>query len=208
MRSQHSKNKSPQVWVTLAFCLLSSGCGNLSGLGGAVQYGCKAPSGVQCQSVSGNYFKSAQGAARLLSMGESTKSARPAALTKVSFETYNGFSAQGPNDASVGYSPVPLRSPPRILRLWLKAWEDADHDLVDQSYVYVRVDQGKWKLDHVQRQVREAYAPLRPPARESATTATAPVGLSKATTGMNDQGNASPIQGLEAAVPASAIDAR
>ena len=62
-------------------------------------------------------------------------------------------------------SPVSLRSPPRILRLWFKPWEDADHDLYDQGYVYVQIDAGQWQIEHVQRQIRDAYTPLKAPPR-------------------------------------------
>jgi hypothetical protein len=42
---------------------------------------------------------------------------------------------------------------------------DADHDLHDQSYVYVQVDGGSWQVEHVRRQIRDAYAPLKAPPR-------------------------------------------
>ena len=66
---------------------------------------------------------------------------------------------------------MPLRSSARILRLWFKPWEDADRDLHDQGYVYVRVDDGQWLVEHAQRQIRDAYAPLRPPPPASARPA-------------------------------------
>jgi conjugal transfer pilus assembly protein TraV len=49
-----------------------------------------------------------------------------------------------------------------VLRLWIKPWEDADRDLNGESLVYVQVDNGRWLVDHVQRQAREPYAPIRP----------------------------------------------
>jgi conjugal transfer pilus assembly protein TraV len=64
---------------------------------------------------------------------------------------------------------MPLRSSARILRLWFKPWEDADRDLYDQGYVYVQIDGGQWLIEHAQRQIREAYAPLRPPPRSAAS---------------------------------------
>jgi len=76
-------------------------------------------------------------------------------------------------------SSIPIRSSARILRLWFKPWEDADRDLHDQGYVYVRVDDGHWLVEHAQRQIREAYAPLRPPAR-AAGIATEPRDASSA----------------------------
>jgi conjugal transfer pilus assembly protein TraV len=74
-------------------------------------------------------------------------------------------SAPGVRNASPDAAPpLPLRSAPRILRLWFKPWEDADRDLYDQGYVYVQVDGGRWLVDHAQRAIREAYAPVRAPA--------------------------------------------
>ena len=68
---------------------------------------------------------------------------------------------------------MPPRSSARILRLWFKPWEDADHDLYDQGYVYVQIDSGRWLVEHVHRQIREAYAPLRPPPRATAASSDA-----------------------------------
>ena len=38
-----------------------------------------------------------------------------------------------------------------------------DGDLMDQLYVYVPVDNGRWLVDHTQRQIRDAYAPIKAP---------------------------------------------
>jgi conjugal transfer pilus assembly protein TraV len=51
---------------------------------------------------------------------------------------------------------TPLRAGPRVLRLWIKPWEDADRDLNGESLVYVQIDNGRWLVDHVQRQARDA----------------------------------------------------
>lgn len=191
--------------------LLAGGCGNMSGLGGSAQYACKAPAGVQCQSVSGNYFNSVRNTKRLPTADKSSARLPSTALTKASIDAANTMAALGGADGP-GYAPLPLRSPPRILRLWIKAWEDADHDLVDQSYVYVRVDQGKWKLDHVQREIREAYAPLRPPAKETVATAplstpvaAGPIAGAPAASGTV---NGTPLQGLDTPVSGDVIGAR
>ncbi|WBS00160.1 TraV family lipoprotein [Pseudoduganella sp. SL102] len=125
--------------------LALTGCGNLSGLDGSPKFSCKAPEGVHCASVTANYHNRA---------ADGTRQASPAASAT-------------PESAGVamrpGLDPVALRTPVRVLRLWIKAWEDSDHDLVDQSYVYVRINEGQWQVAHVQRAARESYAPLRPP---------------------------------------------
>jgi conjugal transfer pilus assembly protein TraV len=133
--------------------LALTGCGNLSGLDGSPKFSCKAPEGVHCASVTANYHNRVVEGAR-----HPTRLVTQAASAK-------------PESAGVampaGLDPVALHTPVRVLRLWVKAWEDSDRDLVDQSYVYVRIDEGQWQVDHVQRAARAAYTPLRPPAASS-----------------------------------------
>ena len=155
-------------------CLLLplSACMNMSGLGGDSKYACKAPEGVACDSVSGTY-------ANALHHNLPSQQARrsPAARQEDSGEPAPPATARAPlsataGDAAPGVTPSPLRSQARILRLWIKPWEDADGDLYDQGYVYVQVDNGQWLIDHVQRRIRDAYAPLKPPPQSAADTAT------------------------------------
>ncbi len=58
---------------------------------------------------------------------------------------------------------APIRSAPRILRVWFAPWEDNDGDLHDQSYVYLGVDAGKWQIEHTRRRITDAYRPVRAP---------------------------------------------
>ena len=143
------------------------GCANMSGLSGSSDYACKAPEGITCDSVSGTYANAIQDnlpsqrprSAALMSASGSAALPAPGTLALPS----------GPASASTtSGSPMPLRSSARILRLWFKPWEDADRDLYDQGYVYVQIDSGQWLIEHAQRQIREAYAPLRPPPRGTA----------------------------------------
>ena len=67
-----------------------------------------------------------------------------------------------PSEEALGYAAAPLRASPKILRLWIKSWEDADRDLNGESLVYVQIDSGRWLVDHVQQRARDAYAPIRP----------------------------------------------
>ena len=147
-----------------------SACMNMSGLGGDSKYACKAPEGVACDSVSGTYANAvrnnlpSQRAQRSAVTEKGESEPRPStssARTTVS-------TASGNTDD--GTTTGPLRSQARVLRLWIKPWEDADGDLYDQGYIYVQVDNGQWLIDHVQRQIRDAYAPVKPPP--STTTAT------------------------------------
>ncbi len=145
-----------------------AGCMSLSGLSGNSSYACKAPDGVTCQSVSGTYANAVANnlpAQRTRATTTATPASAPPS-SAASTPTVRNASADA---AQV----LPLRSAPRILRLWFKPWEDADRDLYDQGYVYVQVDGSRWLVDHAQRAIREAYAPVRAPAGR-ATTDTAP----------------------------------
>jgi conjugal transfer pilus assembly protein TraV len=148
--------------------LLQAGCSSLSGLSGSSSYACKAPEGVTCDSVSGTYanamqnnLPSQQGRAidrALPTRDRQTPSKQGAASNRAT-------ATNAPATIGLPPTPIELRSAPRVLRLWFKPWEDADNDLYDQGYVYVQVDPGRWQIEHVQRQVRETYAPLKPPPR-------------------------------------------
>lgn len=141
--------------AALALCISLSACANISGLGGSAEYGCKAPQGVQCDSVSGNYHNALQNnlpsqrQRRQVDATDSIAASRAQTIAPNSRVTAGGAS--------------PLRSQARVLRLWFKPWEDTDHDLYDQGFVYVRIDDGRWLIDHAQQRLRDAYAPIRPP---------------------------------------------
>lgn len=140
-----------------------AGCANMSGVGGNSSYACKAPEGVTCDSVSGTYANA---------IHNNLPSQRPRAGAAPGPAVSAPPPVRGdkaPRVAASLQSPTPLRSSARILRLWFKPWEDADRDLYDQGYVYVQIDAGQWLIDHAQRQIRDAYAPLRPPPRSTSS---------------------------------------
>lgn len=159
--------------VALAGMLALSGCSNLSGLGGGSKYACKAPEGVACDSVSGTYANALHNnlpSQRQQQSAETPKSSEPSQSTvprRAPLATAPAVATTStltPLDQGAN----PLRSQARVLRLWTKPWEDADGDLYDQGYVYVQVSTGQWLIDHVQRQIRDTYAPLRPPPKTAA----------------------------------------
>ncbi len=151
--------------LALPFTLV--GCMSMSGLSGSSDYGCKAPEGVTCDSVSGTYANAVHNnlpsqRARRPATANPSEGAAPMRGASISASAASAAAMAEPVA-----SPSPLRSSARVLRLWFKPWEDADRDLYDQGYVYVQIDAGQWLVDHAQRQIRDAYAPLRPPPRSS-----------------------------------------
>ena len=159
-----------------AVCLLLplAACMNMSGLGGDSKYACKAPDGVACDSVSGTYANALHDN---LPSQQAQRSARRQKETSEENATPTlgrPISSATANLSGMAVTPSPLRTQARILRLWIKPWEDADGDLYDQGYVYVQVDNGQWQIDHVQRQIRDLYAPLKLPPKPATEAATDP----------------------------------
>src|SRR5581483_632804 len=160
---------SSRFVATAIACALMSGCASMAGVGGTSEYGCKAPEGVKCDSVSGTYYNSVQNNLPSQRQGGPATPQDQAAPTRMQALGGNRSVATGAsvmpvvaplatNSGSVlppaAYTSMPLRSAARVLRLWVKPWEDADGDLMDQVYVYVPVDNGRWLVDHTQRQIR------------------------------------------------------
>lgn len=156
---------SPMLALSAAAFGLTA-CTSMSGLSGSSSYACKAPEGVTCDSVSGTYANAVQN--NLPSRRQ--RRAAPGSSEHPGSAQASTAAASAPAvTVSMPPTPVSLRSAPRILRLWFKPWEDADHDLYDQGYVYVQIDAGQWQIEHVQRQIRDAYAPLEAPPRASSS---------------------------------------
>lgn len=167
MNTRTSTHALRSIMLPAGLCLSLTGCMSLSGLGGSTDYACKAPDGVTCDSVSGTYANAVQNnlpSERLKRRAESKVGVVSGEAVDASTLTTNRASTHLASPAALT---TPLRSSARILRLWFKPWEDADHDLYDQGYVYVQIDAGQWLIDHAQREIRNAYTPLRPPIKKT-----------------------------------------
>jgi conjugal transfer pilus assembly protein TraV len=124
----------------LLMALMLAGCAStLSGVGGVDGYACKAPEGAMCTSVSGIYANSAQGILKPAKPSEQkAPQGEPAAYGATPLAPGRPVAASNS-----------LRSNPRVLRLWIAPWEDADGDLHEQALVHVVVDTGRWLIEHV-----------------------------------------------------------
>jgi len=167
------------VSLAVVTTIVLSGCASsLSGVGSTESYACKAPIGAQCTSVSGVYANANPVAAHavrdvalpsqnlLATMAgpAPARQATPAPATGTSMVPPAGASAS----AATAPSPAALRSAPRVMRLWIAPWEDADGDLHDASFVHVVIDTGRWLIERVRPASRTkldiATPPLTPPA--------------------------------------------
>ena len=137
------------------------GC-SASGLDAKSTFGCKAPDGVTCMSVTGVYATSRANALPGQQPATPDRGAGSAPAPAPSQATgREQAAAASVARGSAPTSGTPLRSPPRVLRIWIAPYEDSDGDLHDQSHVYVTVDPGAWQIEHTRRTIRDRFAPIR-----------------------------------------------
>ena len=179
MMLAHPSAHSRLVALLAAAAVLGlSGCAStLSGVGGTATYACQAPVGAQCTSVSGVYANAGQGARQLLG----TQQPRPVASGALgAAPTPSAITAPTPSPA---VAPAPLRTAPRVLRLWIAPWEDSDGDLHEASTVHVLIDHGRWLMEAVRPAPRGPRMGVTPPTTVTTSPAnTAPSGPIQAIT--------------------------
>ena len=180
--------------LAVASTIVLGGCASaLSGVGGTEGYACKAPIGAQCTSVSGVYANANVNAntsanSDLLELRTMHEAHRPQGLLATQFipvatlETAPAASAATspvlPSGASVAATASPatqaLRSPPRVLRLWISPWEDADGDLHEASFINVVIDTGRWLIERVRPAPRSRLDIATPPLAASSSPTAIP----------------------------------
>ncbi len=152
-----------------------SGCASYSGLDADSKFSCKAPDGVTCMSVSGIY---ANAKANNLPAqrqkhddGQPKGPAEPVSGRGVPREygaPENSVAMLGttektsPKAMSAPNSGAPLRTPERILRVWLAPFEDQEGDLHDQKYFYVTVNSGAWTIEANRVNIRQKFQQVYP----------------------------------------------
>lgn len=152
---------SPVAAVAIAL----SGCASMSGLDAFDSYGCKAPEGVSCISVSGTYANSNPGGR--LSRGPSAPAKSPGDAPAI----YGAASVALAQPAAPGSTTNAIRSNPRLLRVWIAPWEDSDGDLHEEGYVHMVVDNGRWLIEHVRSAARSNVDAVAPPVAPAADAA-------------------------------------
>lgn len=135
-----------------------SGCSSMSGFDAKSEFACKAPDGILCESMSGIYAN-----AQAKNLPGQRVNARGEAPVELSQAKAGSNVMTKPI-----YSGTPIRSAPRLLRVWFAPWEDTDGDLHDQSYVYLPVDSGRWLIEHNRRRIQDNYRPVRAPSNVTA----------------------------------------
>jgi conjugal transfer pilus assembly protein TraV len=183
----------------------TAGCGSLSGLDAGSSFGCKAPDGISCQSVSGTYANAAADnlpsqhtkaraqADQQTAYGpaEPLRTPRPAGDADSTLNRPAQYAIISPGSMGALDSGPPLRSPEHVIRVWVAPYQDADGLLHDQSYIYSTVTPGKWLIEHNNAAIRSKYQnvralnPKEAEAAEPPGTQTNTYGAAQTSTGTN-----------------------
>jgi len=136
--------------LAILFATLA-GCMSLSGFDASNSFSCKAPDGVLCESMSGIYANAQQNNLP----GQSVKHSNDFSASAEAVQGKENLVLTMPLSSG-----TPIRSAPRVLRIWLAPWEDSDGDLHDQSYLYLTVDAGHWLVEYQQRRIQDSFKPV------------------------------------------------
>ena len=142
--------------VTLA------GCSSLAGVGGSTEYACPMPEGATCKSVSQTYRDSYRTpAASATSATSSASSGGEAAYAYSSSEATVSKPKTPMLAAEVG---TPSLTGPRLMRILFAPWTDVDDNLMEEHRVFVKIEESRWRLDHVKASLYRTYGPIAPPS--------------------------------------------
>lgn len=157
-------SRSVTLLTLIAAGLGLAGCGSMTGFTEAEgHFACKAPPGVSCKSVSGVYANAQVGNLPGLRAGSGGSD-----VTSVSRPTANPPSTYVADPVPIALPGVPIRTQPRMVRIWVAPWVDDEGDLHDQSYIYMVVSNGRWMVDSSRKEtVQRTLKHLRAPANAS-----------------------------------------
>jgi conjugal transfer pilus assembly protein TraV len=119
------------LMLLAAGVLAVPGCGH-------PKYACGVPDGLGCTPLAAVYDRAASGAlarTHAPAEGENVPSTRDAPPT---------LAATGAPLIESIQPGAPLLTRPRHVRVWVNRWEDGAGDLHDETYLYLRLDPGRW----------------------------------------------------------------
>ena len=114
----------------------------LAGCASSPKYACGVPEGVGCKPVGEVYEASVTGT---LARGRVTPDEEDEDGEHETAERPLAEPANTPVVATVQPGD-PLLTRPRHIRVWINRWEDKAGDLHDETYLYLRLDNGTWRL--------------------------------------------------------------
>lgn len=146
------------LFLTLLFLpLLITGCAT-------PKYACGVPDGIGCKPLSEVHRMAKDGTLKMHAAPNNREEAPPKETSNVlsDVEKLAGGANAKPADTTKPNTEVPPRTvpevvtvtpgapiltPPRTLRVWIARWPDEDDTLHDETYLYLRLDSGRWLME-------------------------------------------------------------
>jgi conjugal transfer pilus assembly protein TraV len=217
--AQRPRRLLPMVVLAVASALLSGCAGTLTGYKSETEHTCPSDTakGLPCTPVSEVFRRSMAGQLP----GQTGEAASEA--SNGSNRSPRSYAAQGAsgaaNLATAAMRPpmtsgMPVRTAPRVLRVWFAPWRDDLDVLHDQRHSYLTLDTGRWLIEHNQQRVIQQFAPTRllqgaageaadAPAPQSGNRPSAQVPATPAQRAANPSAASLPFPGLPAAPSAA-----
>lgn len=111
----------------------------MAGCSTAIKSRCPGPGGLSCMSQSQIYEAVTDGSLETFQLRESGVN------ETTSIQATAAEEAALPVTRSVAPG-TPLFVAPEPMRIWFADWRDGDDDLHSESYVYIRVGRGTWRI--------------------------------------------------------------
>lgn len=139
-------------WTVLALAL--TGCSSI----GQEEFSCSGiPDGVRCMSARDVYAATNDGNVPRSVKAPGDAEALPLEPNsiRVSDNVVDTYVAPRLPD-----QPIPIRTPARVMRIWVSPWEDTNGDLIVTGFVYTEIEARKWVIGETGQQSVPMLKPL------------------------------------------------
>jgi conjugal transfer pilus assembly protein TraV len=131
---------------------------------GSGEFSCPGMPGVMCKTP-GQVYKMTEG-----------DTLDPSALAPIIPKTVSGKRTNPIAQIADANTPMPIREPAKVMRVWITPWTDKNNDLNWPSFVYTEIEQRKWSFGNLDF---KAMNPVVPYKNMSASAAAQPSATSK-----------------------------
>lgn len=110
---------------------------------GNSEYACPGlPDGVRCQSAREVYDMTSQGGAA----GSIDAASERLSASPVASQSQQGTALNSHPAVPTARRTAPLRTPARVMRIWIAPWEDEQGDLNLPGYVFTEIEPRRWEV--------------------------------------------------------------
>jgi len=119
------------------------------------KYACGVPDGIGCKPLSEVHRMAQEGSLKIQAAPDNRDLVEEDQVEEDSYDTSYGSEEEptpsAPSRRSSGLATVapgtPLFIPPRTMRVWIAPWPDEEGTLHDETYLYLRLDNGHWVME-------------------------------------------------------------